>query len=193
MTARALCCGIFEMELARIDPALRSRIEPRFLDSMLHMRPDLLEERLVQALREEEDRPTILIYGDCCPRMRELAAAPGRSRTKGLNCIEIALGGARFRTLRREGAFFFMAEWLARWREVFALELGFGSPALARDFMRESAKLIVYVDTGCAEVPTEELAEIGRYFALPVAVERAGLAGIESAIRNSLEELGDGR
>jgi hypothetical protein len=188
MTARVLCCGIFEREMGRLDPGIRSRIEPAFLDSMLHMRPALLEARLAEALGEAPLRPTVVVYGDCCPHMRELVDAPGLSRTEGVNCVEIALGPARFKELRRGGAFFFMPEWVPRWREVFAFELGFEDPDLARTFMLESARVLVYIDTGCAAIPSAELEDIGRYFALPVRVERPGLGGLESAIRASLED-----
>lgn len=189
MKTIVLSCGIFARELECLDPELLGLIEPRFLDSMLHMRPALLEERLSARLAEEPGRPTVLLYGDCCPRMEWQAWGPKRTRTAGVNCIEILLGRQRYAELRREGAFFFMAEWLARWREIFGQELGFADPELARGFMQESASKLVYVDTGCAEFPAAELETIGRYFGLPWSVERPGLSFLESALRASLGEL----
>ena len=130
-----LCCGIFARELRSIDRGLRDRIDPVFLDSMLHMRPALLEKRLGEAIEGVATRGALMVYGDCCPHMSELCSAADKPRTRGINCIEIALGSLRYRELRRDGAFFFMPEWLQRWQEVFVVELGFAEMELARTFM----------------------------------------------------------
>ena len=188
---RVLCCGIFGRELGSIDPGLRDRIEPEFLDSMLHMRPALLDERLGGRLDSGDSSRTLVIYGDCCPHMREFCSGAGRARTYGINCIEISLGSERYRELRRRGAFFLMAEWLGRWKEIFAFELGLSDPELARTFMQDSASSLVYVDTGCVPVPVAALEEVATYLGLPYVVETCGLGNIEKAIAEALERLGD--
>jgi len=179
-------CGIFVKELSCIEEGLRARIHVRYLDSMLHMKPGLLEERLVKALENGPAPPRLVLFGDCCPHMGELGSAPGRVRIDAINCVEIALGKERYRALRKEGAFFFMPEWLSRWEEVFGSGLGFSDPELAKDFMRESAGFFVYVDTGCKPVPVETLEEVSRHFSLPWRVESCGLGGIERALREAL-------
>jgi hypothetical protein len=193
MSVRLISCGIFEKEIGSLPTEFLGLFEPIFLDSMLHMRPPILERRLGEILYEDPLRPTVVAFGDCCPHMREIGTSPGRARTKGVNCLEICMGAARFKELRREGAFFFMPEWLQRWKEVFSFELGFEDPELARAFMQESAKVLVYADTGCAEIPIAALEDIGRYFDLPVKVEKTGLVGLESSLRECMEELEHGR
>lgn len=187
---RVLSCGIFAREFDFIDPSLRARVEPIFLDSLLHMRPALLEERLAKALEETPARPTLVVYGDCCPHMRELASAPGKSRTDAVNCIELALGRERYRRLLREGAFFFMPEWLERWREIFDRELGLGDGDLARSLMRDSSRFLVYLDTGCVAIRHDLLEEVSDYFDLPLRIEGCGLGELERHIGLAIGKLG---
>lgn len=182
-----LACGIFAAELAALGPGSFGGAELIYLDSMLHMRPSLLGRRLNETLASLRGRPIALAYGDCCPYMRELAEPPRRARTPGVNCCEIALGKARYVELRRQGSFFFMPEWAARWREVFSFELGLKDPALARGFMQDTMKRLTYIDTGTTPVPEALLDEIAAYFDLPMSVERAGSDEIVKAVRESLE------
>ena len=187
-------CGIFAREFMLLDPALRRRFEPSFLDSMLHMKPALLGERLGLALTAAGpasggQRRRVILYGDCCPEMEAYSTAPGAIRTRCTNCVELALGARRFRELRREGAFFFMPEWLPRWEEVFERELGFGSIDRAAEFLRESASRLVYVDTGALPLPEAKLARLGERFGLPVRIEKAVGGALEEALRGALDEL----
>jgi hypothetical protein len=186
-------CGIFAAEFTRVKPALACRFDARFLDSMLHMRPGLLDATL-SSQAEAAAAPCVILYGDCCPHMREIAGRPGRQRTEGSNCIEIALGSERYRRLRRERTFFFMPEWVDRWEEVFAFELGLGDAALARSFMREEMSRIVYIDTGMREAPMAELERIGERFGLPVSIEAALPEALDRALEAALAVLeGRGR
>lgn len=186
-----LGCGIFAREFRLLEEGLRACFEPRFLDSMLHMRPAELEARLRVETGEAVRRPRVYLYGDCCPGMEGLASAEGAARTRGMNCIEIALGPLRYRELRREGAFFFMPEWMGRWEEVFRAELGFERPGLAADFLRESAARLVYVDTGALPPPREELERASRSLGLPMLVEGPGLGPLAAALSAALDELGE--
>ncbi len=184
-----LGCGIFAREFGQLPAVLSSRFKPHFLDSMLHMRPEALDLAISARLKEQAG-PLAILYGDCCPHMRELSGGGGRCRTEGCNCIEIALGSARYRELRRERCFFFMPEWVGRWEEIFAFELGLGDPELARAFMQDEMRRIVYVDTGVADLPRAELERIGERFGLPVSIEAAGTGGLAQALEAVLDSLG---
>ena len=184
---RLLACGIFAREYERLDPALRARFEPVFVDSMLHMRPDALGETLDGLLSAAGETPAVGLFGDCCPRSRELFGGPGRARVACVNCVELALGRERYRALRKARTFFFMPEWAERWEEVFERELGLADPELARSFLRDEMSQIVYVDTGEVPVPEATLAEIAERFGLPVLVERADGSGLEAGLRAALE------
>lgn len=190
-----VACGIFAAELSALGPGAFGGAELVYLDSMLHMRPAELGRRLEATLSRLSGRPVALAYGDCCPYMRELTELPGRARTPGVNCCEIALGRLRYRELRRQGTFFFMPEWASRWREVFRFELGLEDPTLARGFMQDTMKRLAYVDTGSMPPPRALLDEIAAYFELPMSVERAGSDQIVIALGEALEraKAGSGR
>ncbi len=181
-----IACGIFRKEFEALPSDLQERFSPEYLDSMLHMRPLELDAALHGRLKALGDKPSVLLFGDCCPFMRDMAEAKDRARADGINCCEIMLGSERYRALRREGSFFFMPEWTERWEEVFKFELGFSDEALARGFMQEAMHKLVYIDTGLHAVPYDTLAAIERYFELPVSVERAGLSQLEKSLRQAL-------
>ncbi len=186
---RVLSCGILREELRALPSSLLERLDIVILDSILHMRPRDLESGLYGLLEIAPGAPSILVFGDCSPGMRELCERPGLIRIPGVNCCEIVLGRERYRNLRRQGVFLFMPEWTARWREVFESELGFRSSDLARGFMTDSMKALAYVDTGVVPVPRAILDEIEDFFGMPVRIEAAGLGNLESALREALAKL----
>lgn len=189
--AVVVSCGIFRSELDALEQAGKFPWPVRYLDSMLHMHPDLLEQNLTTLVESLPGRPIVLLFGDCQARMDQLAARPGVRRVEGHNCCEIILGGEEYRRMRREGVFFLLPEWSARWKEAFRDELGFVTSESARLFMQEMHRRIVYLDTGVMPVPTETLEEIGSYFGLPVEVMAVGPHRLADAVARALED-GDG-
>ncbi|MFA6504959.1 MAG: DUF1638 domain-containing protein [Treponemataceae bacterium] len=185
-----IACGVFQKEYERLPTDLRERLEAHFLDSMLHMRPADLDEAIREWL-PQPPRRAILLFGDCSPHMREFAAHPGTVRVSGINCIEIHLGSERYKTLRHRGSFFMMPEWIDRWEEVFKKELGLGKTDLARDFMRDSATELVYLDTGGESVPQATLAAASNYLGLQFRIEKSRSDRLETALRAALTELND--
>ncbi|MBU0935238.1 MAG: DUF1638 domain-containing protein [Spirochaetes bacterium] len=185
---RTLACGIFRQELARLPPELLSGLRLSFLDSMLHMQPEKLDQILHTALLNPE--PTLLVYGDCCHNMDEFIRPSVCRRTAGVNCCEIMLGSPRYCELRSKGSFFFMPEWTERWAEVFKTELGFADPDLARRFMADSMSGLVYLDTGVSTIPSGTIKEIEAFMGMPVRIEHTGLQQLELSIRAALKDLG---
>lgn len=181
-------CGIFRQELARLGPAVTGPMRPVFLDSILHMRPARLD-AILMGLAGNEKRRMLLIYGDCCPHMEELAARPTIRKVRGLNCCDILLGHDVYRQLRREGAFFFLPEWTTRWEEIFQTELGLKDQPLAREFMHEMHKRLVYLDTGLAEAPRKALADIEAFFDMPVEIRPVGLEHLATGVLDGLRRL----
>jgi two-component sensor histidine kinase len=183
-----VACGIFKAEFAALDAELRERFNPVFLESMLHMDPDRLDQALAAALPPAGE-PAVILYGDCSPHMGEFGEAPARVRTEGDNCCEICLGRDRYRQLRRSKAFFLMHEWALRWERVFKTELGFVSRETARAYMGETMKEAVYLDCGSSPIPEPVLAEASDYLGLPLRVEACGLGHLDAALRAALGKL----
>lgn len=186
-----VACGVLAEELSSIRDGALEDAELAFVDSMLHMSPARLGDRLGALLDGFAGRPVAIAYGDCCPNMRELEALPGRARTPCLNCCELALGSARFRELRKRGSFFFLPEWAGRWSEIFAFELGLRERSLARSLMRDTMRELVYLDTGVRAVPKELLGTIAEYFGMPLSVERTGVDALAASVRSTIRRAVD--
>lgn len=185
----AVCCGIFRRELGRLGPAALGGARPVFFNSMLHMRPAVLDAKLARLTNDHPESRFLLVYGDCSPHMAEFSRRDHVRKVAGINCCEILLGPDAYRELRRDGVFFFLPEWTRRWEEVFKHQLGFSDPMLARDFMHEMHKRLLYLDTGLVEVPHRTLAAIARYFAMPVEVRGIGLECLAAALADGLGRL----
>lgn len=187
--AVCLACGVFARELAALARQGRLDCPVVTLESMLHMRPANLERELRQVIADAPEERFLLVYGDCHPRMHEMQSGERVSRVAGINCCDILLGHQAYRKLQKEQAFIFLPEWTLRWREVFARELGFDKQELARSFMKEYRKKLVYVDTGVLPVPDAALREISEFFALPVEVLPITLDNLQQAIQSARQIL----
>ncbi|MBE1424264.1 hypothetical protein H4684_000891 [Desulfomicrobium macestii] len=184
----ALTCGIFQKEMMQLASRF-PRMRFVFADSMLHMRPDLLQDRIDGVLAQHPSGKTLFIYGDCTPRIVELSRGSGFAKTKGINCCEILLGREEYRRLRKAGAFFFLPEWTLRWRDVFERELGFAGGRGAGEMLREVHNQFIYLDTGVMPVPAALLDEISRELEMPMTVLTVGLDRLEQNVANAQELL----
>ncbi len=184
----AVTCGIFREELRALGPKFPG-LRPVFLDSMLHMRPGELQDRIDELLEVRRPERTLFIYGDCTPRIIELCRRPGFAKTRCINCCEIILGREDYRRLRKAGAFFFLPEWTRRWRDVFERELGFAGGRGVEEMLREVHDRFIYLDTGVVPVPRDTLDEITRELGLPMSVLETGLSCLEESIADALEEI----
>lgn len=177
------------MELAALARQGRLECPVVTLDSMLHMRPANLERELQRVMAAAPDGRYLLVYGECHPRMHEMQGGERVSRVAGINCCDILLGRDAYRKLQKEQAFVFLPEWTLRWREVFARELGFDEPELARAFMKEYRRRLVYLDTGVLPVPDATLREIAEFFAQPVDVLPITLDILLQGIQDARQKL----
>lgn len=181
-----IACSIFRKEIESLQKQKLINIPFRYIGSMLHMKPEVLDNRLKEATekaRQNRD-DIVLVYGDCCPHMNELEADEHIVRVCGLNCCEILLGSDLYRHLRPEGAFFLMSEWTLRWREIFQHHLGLEREN-AQSFMKEIYTKLIYLDTGLLPVPESHLDEISGYFGLPVEIMQVSLDQLMVVIKNA--------
>jgi hypothetical protein len=184
-----VCCSVLRREIEHILDEDLPEAEDVFLDSMLHMHPEELRRTIDAVLAEKMDRPVLLVYGDCHARMAETGLRQQCARTEAVNCGELLLGRERYREFRNGKIFLFLPEWTQRWREVFVRELGFSDPSLAREFMQENQRRLVYLDTGLIPVPARALAEIEEYFGMPVEIVAVTLVHLRQAVRDAARRL----
>ena len=190
--AKIVCiaCSIFRNEMETLRSFGQINYPVIYLTSMLHMRPDILQETLADRIRQEraKGKSVLLLYGDCHPRLREQTSAPCVARVEGINCPEILLGRDRYRALRREGVFFLLREWTLHWKEVFKKELGLEGK-LARQFMQEMHTRLVYVDSGNGPIPQEQIEEISDYSGLAWEKVEIGLEPLRTALGRAVDRV----
>jgi hypothetical protein len=181
-----LSCGVLRPELEALHRRGQIGGTLEFLDSMLHMRPQTLETALAATLEQSgsEGGRLVLVYGDCCSRMLDLARQFRVGRVDAINCAQMLLGRARYRELMHARSFMLLPEWALRWQEIMQTELGL-PPTVARDLMRDNRGELVYLDTGLVPVPREELARCAAYTGLPWRVEPVGLDHLLALLREA--------
>jgi len=185
-----IACSILKKELECLCKKGELALPIRPLPSMLHMRPKILECQLLPSIEKQlnKGRKIVLIYGDCCPGMREMEANPNIGRTKGSNCCEIILGSEIYRKMISEGVFFFMPEWTLRWKEVFREELGL-TGEMAKSFMNDMHTKLVYLDTGIIPPPLTELKDVSKYAGLPWETMTVSLDNLRESVLEVMHRL----
>ncbi len=184
-----ICCSVLRREIETFLSEDYPEAEQVFLDSMLHMRPEMLHHVIDEAIAARPDRHCLLVYGDCHAHMKEMGRRSDCARTDAINCGDLLLGRDLYRTYRSEKAFLFLPEWTERWREVFQKELGFSDPSLAREFMQESQRRLVYLDTRLIPVPAKTLQEIADFFSMPMEIVSVSLDKLRQAVRSAVQHL----
>ncbi|PKN12223.1 MAG: hypothetical protein CVU69_08505 [Deltaproteobacteria bacterium HGW-Deltaproteobacteria-4] len=171
-----LSCGVVRAEMEELQRLGLIEGELLFLDSMLHMDPPLLETKLAAVLEERSGQPGILVlvYGDCSAHMLDLVRRFHVGRVSIINCAQLLLGRERYRQLMREEAFLVLPEWAKRWEHIMKSELGLNEE-VARGLMGENRGVLVYLDSGLAPVPDEQLAAFSEYSGLPWRIEKVTL------------------
>jgi hypothetical protein len=183
-------CSVLAAEVRQLVAEHWPQARIVLLDSMLHMHPDQLTEKLGPAVSAElaSGYRVVLVYGDCHACMSELEKRPGVARVKGINCNALLLGREVCRQLLREGAFFMLPEWLVRWREVFSSELGLNR-SNASGLMGDSHRKLIYLDTGIVPVPQAEMEACAEYCALPWEIRPVSLAPLRAALAEAVERV----
>lgn len=186
-----LCCGIFSRDLEQLYRQDVLDFPLVYVDSMLHMDPPQLEERLREELARllADGKQVILLFGDCHARMFQHEEERHVVRLQGSNCIEILLGAERYREIRHRRSFVLLYEWTERWREIFVKEMGLDQ-ATAHMFMPEYHDELLYLDTGINPVPVTSLEECAAYCGLPFRIERVDLTPLLEAIAEARNRLG---
>jgi hypothetical protein len=186
-----LGCGVFKLEIEALVRQKKLDCDIITLDSMLHMKPSKLEHELEVVLDTAKDDRYLLLYGDCHPHMHEMQNRANTTKVSGINCCEILLGKRAYRKFQEGRAFIFLPEWTLRWREVFTCQLGFTKPEMARTFLKEHSRNLVYIDTGVMPVPDNTLQEISAYFDLPMEVMHVSLDNLSQGINDALQKFSE--
>jgi hypothetical protein len=183
---RCIACSVFKNALKQISPTLKDE-EITYLDSMLHMHPSELQQVLSDELTKSKE-PTLILFGDCTPKMNQDVRKSNIQKIPGVNCIDIMLGETEYKKLKKGGAFFLMAEWTYRWKEVFEDELGL-NPTIAPDFFNDLHNKFTYLDDGSIPVPIQTLEEIKSYANLDYEIYTLDMDIFKQKVRTALKKL----
>jgi hypothetical protein len=178
-----ICCGVLQEELGELFRRGQIAGEVTYLDSILHLLPGKLEQTLQNRIEcsAGQSAKVILVYGDCCPHMFEMARQRGVQRVDAINCAQLLVGRPRYRELMADGAFLMLPEWAGRWKEIFRDELDL-SREVALDLMSENRGELVYLDTGLVPVPRLTLDECSEYMGLRLRIEPTPLDALLASL-----------
>jgi hypothetical protein len=160
------------------------------MDSKLHLTPDEMYKKLQKIIEEKLKiyNGIVIVYGECHAYMDELLKDHRLVRPDGINCIELFIGKAERKRLLHRGAFFLLPEWSMRWREIFNHFMNMDSEVI-KSIMQNEHQNLIYLDTGCRDIPEKQLKECAEYFALPVEVVKIPLDRFECSINKAVTEL----
>lgn len=184
-----ICCSVLRREIEDLLSEEYPEAELVFLDSMLHMHPQKMREAIDKEVEARPERRCLLVYGDCHAHMRETAKGPRCTKVNGVNCGHLLLGTEEYRACRNSKIFLFLPEWTERWHEVFEKELGFTDRELAREFMHENQRKLLYLDTGLVPVPQDTLDNIADYFDMPIDVLPVTLERLRQAVKEAVDTM----
>ncbi len=187
-----ICCSVLRREIEYLFAKDYPEAELVFLDSMLHMHPEKMREAIDKELVARPDCYCLLVYGDCHAHMRETADKPLCAKVKGVNCGHLLLGKEDYRSCRNNKTFLFLPEWTERWHEVFEKELGFTDRDLAREFMHENQRDLLYLDTGLIPVPQDTLNDITNFFDMPIDVLPVALDQLRHSVKAAIGQMMEG-
>lgn len=185
-----IACSIFRFEIEHLQSLGKIKVPVIYINSMLHMHPQQLQEILDAKIEEFKKFRIILMFGDCHARMLDYEKNRNIIRTPGINCCEIILGSEKYRKMRKEGAFILLPEWADRWREVFVDYMGFKHSKGARIFMNEMHKKLVYVVTGTQKRNVALFDEISEYVGLPLEIYTSTMDELEKVLTRLIKESG---
>jgi hypothetical protein len=185
-----LACSVLKREIELLYEKGEINVEPFFLDSTLHVKPEVLHQQMVESLDHYLSTGVriILVYGDCHAYMIDLEQNDRIIRTPGINCCEILLGHDEYRKLRTERAFLIMPEWAHRWKDVFHQTLGVSNKLLP-DLMSNLHSKLIYLDTGIIEVPQDCLTEFAEACGLSWHTVKVDLGCLRQSINDAYSRL----
>ena len=191
-TFEIIACSIFRYELEKIAQIQGLKIPISFYDSYLHLFPAQLSANLSEKVENKlkEHKKVILVCGDCHPFMKEMSQKKNVTKVAGCNCVEIMIGHELRRKLLKQGAFFLLPEWTARWKDIFKELLELPSEHI-KSIMNEQHKKFVYLDTGVLPVPYKEIEECAAFFNLPYEIEAISIDFLINAIQTEISNLND--
>jgi hypothetical protein len=184
-----IACGALAAHIRQIATRRNWPLVVRPLPARLHNRPEKIPE---YSERARSPAPTVLAYADCGTygKLDDFCAANDIPRLPGLHCYDLYAGAEVIaKLLEEEPGTYLLTDYLVRTFDRTVLtSLGLDKhPELWPDYFGHYTRLV-----WLAQEPTPELEaeanRIANLFALPLTTVTTGLAGLESALADLLDE-----
>lgn len=188
-----IACGIFEKEIELLRPDLGFSFRAHYLAPGLHVDFDDLRTAIAEKLEECSSggfEGTIVMYGQCHPKMDEILAPHHAALLDCQNCVDAFITRQGMERKAREGLYFYLSPgWLGAWKEIFRrMNWGLEEARLAMGSFKGS----VYIDTlKDAQEREMDLLEFFDFTNLPYQVMPVDLCHFKSLIIKAKERLED--
>lgn len=188
-----IACGIFEKEIELLRPDLGFSFRAHYLAPGLHVDFDDLRTAIAAKLEEcsfDGSEGTIVMYGQCHPKMDEILAPHHAALLDCQNCVDAFITRQGMERKAREGLYFYLSPgWLDAWKEIFRrMNWGVEEARLAMGSFKGS----VYIDTlKDAQEREMDLLEFFDFTNLPYQVMPVDLCHFKSLIIKAKERLED--
>ena len=184
-------CGILKKEIRFLAAKNGWHQGMTFLPSGLHVDFEKLQFSLEGCLQLHTGEPAVVFYGACHPRMEQILAAAGVTRTPGQNCVDIYLGHERFCRELEQGAFFLFEDWALHWKEIVGAVMP-GDPEIMRSIFRGSHTYLLAIRTPCSDDFSAEAEAISAMTSLELRWVDAGLEHLEATLAATLDRAKTG-
>ncbi|MDM7935592.1 MAG: DUF1638 domain-containing protein [Methanothrix sp.] len=146
-----LACGVFEREIESLRGGLGFPFEAHYLDAGLHVDFDELGDELRSGLDLCSGYDgTVVVYGQCHPRISEILEPYCASLLDCQNCVDALITRETVEAKASEGLYFYLSPgWLDAWQDVFErlgwdqtearLQMGSFRGAIYMDTMKDAA------------------------------------------------------
>lgn len=180
-----ICCAVLKEEISYLFRQKLIEGNLLFLDSMLHMNPMMLNEKVEKAILQNKLNydHIYLVYGDCCPGMIDLQEKYNIKRVTACNCIQLLVGKEEYRKYMKNETFVLLPEWTSRWKEIFQKELGLNANT-AKEFMNDTRRNLLYIDTGMFDIPLAMIKDCSDYLGLTYQILSVNL---DTLLQNMLQ------
>ncbi len=188
---RIIACGVFKPALEHLKVEERyPNVRITYLESNLHVRPQELQEKLLQQFEaaEQAGERAICLYGNCIAGINDLCEEHGVLKVPGEFCHDILLGPERFQQFIEEtaGTYFMEQEIIDNFdmhcREPLELD-----DEVMRRYCFEHYKRVMYVRQPSDRSLTRRVSEIADFLELELEIQDADYSYLEKNITDLME------
>lgn len=165
-----IACSALKFQLENTLANMKVQTPTMYLDAGLHLRPQLLKEALVKALKltHGQGAETKIVYGNCFPEIDHVCNRYGARRINVENCYQLYLGDLYSDLLQEEPGSYFLDHFLVNNFENLVINpLGMDRHPKLKPMLFNHYKRLIYIDINDSGL-TVEARSVANYLGLPI-------------------------